>query len=78
MFLDAVLDWGEIDASAMGVSEAVRAAIDRSLSGVAMNVKAWKSDDKSLAPHVRQGRRPPGEPPLNSAERRLMCRNDWR
>jgi len=64
-FLDAVLDRGEIDASPVGVPEAVRAAIEAcpALRWEAQNVKAWKSGDKSLVPRVRRGRRPPGEPP---------------
>jgi hypothetical protein len=63
-FLDGVLDRGEIDASPMGVPESVRAAIEAcpALRWKAQNVKAWKSADKSLAPRVRRGRRPPGEP----------------
>src|ERR1700732_5050427 len=50
-FLDAVLERGEIDASSLGVPEAVRAAIEASpaLRWKAQNVKAWKSGDKSLA-----------------------------
>jgi hypothetical protein len=65
VFLDAVLDRGEIDASSMGVPEAVRAAIEAcpALRWKAQNVKAWKSGGKSLVPRVRRGRRPPGEPP---------------
>ena len=44
-FLDAVLDRGEIDASALEVPENVRAAIEASpaLRWKAQNVKAWKS-----------------------------------
>jgi len=65
-FLDAVLEQGEIDASTLDVSELVRAAIEASpaLRWKAQNVKAWKSGDKSLAPRVRRGRRPPEEPTL--------------
>ena len=63
-FLDGVLDRGEIDASPMGAPESVRAAIEAcpALRWKVQNVKAWKSGDKSLAPRVRRGRRPPGEP----------------
>jgi hypothetical protein len=55
VFLDAVLDRGGIDASPMGVSEAVRAAIEvcPALRWKAQNVKAWKSGDKSLAQRVK-------------------------
>ena len=65
-FLDAVLERGEIDASTLDVPESVRAAIEVSpaLRWKAQNVKAWKSGDKSLAPRVRRGRRPPEEPTL--------------
>lgn len=63
-FLDGVLDRGEIDASPTGVPASVRAAIEAcpALRWKAQNVKAWKSGDKSLAPRVRRGRQPPGEP----------------
>ncbi|MFZ1882791.1 MAG: nucleotidyl transferase AbiEii/AbiGii toxin family protein [Rhodoplanes sp.] len=63
-FLDGVLDRGEIDASPMGVSESERAAIEAcpALRWKAQNVKAWKSGGNSLAPRVRRGRKPPGEP----------------
>jgi hypothetical protein len=63
-FLDAVLEQGEIDASTLDVPEPVRAAIEASpaLRWKAQNVKAWKSGDKSLALHVRRGRRPLGKP----------------
>jgi hypothetical protein len=63
-FLDDVLDRGEIDASPMGVPESVRAAIEAcpALRWKVQNVRAWKSGNKSLAPRVRRGRQPPGEP----------------
>jgi hypothetical protein len=53
-FLNAVLDRGEIDASALEASENVRAAIEASpaLRWKAQNIKAWKSGDKSLVPRV--------------------------
>lgn len=53
-----MLDRGEIDASALGAPENVRAAIEASpaLRWKAQNVKAWKSGDKSLAPRTRRGR----------------------
>jgi len=65
-FLDAVLEQGEIDVSTLDVPEPVRAAIEASpaLRWKAQNVKARKSGDKSLAPRVRRGRRPPEEPTL--------------
>jgi hypothetical protein len=64
-FLDAVLDRGEIDAASLDVPENVRASIEAcpALRWKVQNIKAWKSGDKSLAPRVRRGRRPPGEPP---------------
>ena len=63
-FLDGVLDRGEIDASPMGISESEHAAIEAcpALRWKAQNVKAWKSGGNSLAPRVRRGRKPPGEP----------------
>src|SRR5208283_1381533 len=58
-FLDAVLDRGEIDASALEAPENVRASIEASpaLRWKAQNVKAWKSGDKSLAPRTKRARR---------------------
>ncbi len=58
-FLDAVLERGEINASSLDASQSVRAAIEAcpALRWKAQNVKAWKSDDKSLAPRTRRGRR---------------------
>lgn len=58
-FLDAVLERGEIDASALDVPESVRAAIEASpaLRWKAQNVKAWKAGDKSLAPRTKRARR---------------------
>jgi hypothetical protein len=62
-FLDAVLDQGEIDASSLDVPESVRVAIEAcpALQWKVQNIKAWKAGDKSLAPRVRRGRRPPEE-----------------
>ena len=64
-FLDAVLDRGEIDASALEAPQTVRASIEASpaLRWKAQNVKAWKSGDKSLAPRTGRGRRSVGELP---------------
>jgi hypothetical protein len=58
-FLDAVLDRGEIDASALEAPENVRAAIEASpaLRWKAQSVKAWKSGDKSLAPRTKRAPR---------------------
>lgn len=65
-FLDAVLDQGEIDASSLDVPESVRVAIEAcpALRWKVQNIRAWKAGDKSLAPRVRRGRRPPEEPTL--------------
>ena len=70
-FLDAVLERGEIDASALEAQDNVRASIEASpaLLWKAQNVKAWKSGDKSLAPRARRARRPRGE----TRDRRLRC-----
>ena len=65
-FLDAVLDQGEIDASSLDVPESVRVAIEAcpALQWKVQNIRAWKAGDKSLAPRVRRGHRPPEEPTL--------------
>jgi hypothetical protein len=63
-FLDAVLNRGEIDASAVEAPENVCAAIETcpALKWKAQKVRAWKSADKSLAPGTRRGRRSPEGP----------------
>ena len=65
-FLDAVLDQGEIDPSSLDVPESVRIAMEAcpALRWKVQNIRAWKAGNKSLAPRVRRGRRPPEEPTL--------------
>ena len=58
VFLDVVLEHGEIDASSLDVPESTRTAIDAcpALRWKVQNVKAWKAGAKSLAPRANASR----------------------